>query len=150
MTPSQVSRQSIGERIALIDELLRRIRSLPLTDEEAFFADFRNVYAAESALRRILEALADSGRHILAKGFADSTTEYKQIAQRLGEYNVLDETVARQFRQMMGYRNRLVHFYDEVTPNEIFGICQEYLDDVEKIEQAYVAWLTANPDRVRN
>ncbi len=150
MTPSYVSRQSIGERIAMIDELLRRIRGLPLLNEKAFFGDYRNVYTAESALRRALEALADAGRHILAKGFADATQEYKAIARRLGEYGVLDSAIAKQFEQMMGYRNRLVHFYDEVTPEEIYLICRNDLDDIERVEQAYIAWLQANPDRVRD
>ncbi len=150
MSPSSVSRQSILDRLALVDELLRRVRSLPLHDEEEFFDDFRNVYTAESALRRSLEALADAGRHILAKGYADGTREYRQVAERLGERDVLNEQITKQFREMMGYRNRMVHHYDEVTPDEIYQICLNNLNDIEAVERAYIAWMEANPDRVRD
>ena len=33
---------------------------------------------------------------------------------------------------MTGYRNRLVHFYHEVTDKELFAITQENLSDIEK------------------
>ena len=49
--------------------MVSEIRALPLSDKEAFFSDRRDVWAAESCLRRALEALLDLGRHILAKGY---------------------------------------------------------------------------------
>ena len=69
MNPGSLSRRVIADRIAWIDDMLREIRALPLGDAQAFFGDSRNVWAAESCLRRALEALLDLGRHILAKGF---------------------------------------------------------------------------------
>ena len=32
---------------------------------------------------------------------------------------------------MAGYRNRMIHFYDEVTPSELFEIVTKNLDDLE-------------------
>ena len=34
--------------------------------------------------------------------------------------------------EMAGYRNRLVHFYFEVSPEELYQILQNNLDDVER------------------
>ncbi len=57
MTPDHISKRIVVDRLDLIDTLLREIRALPLGDQETFFADRRNIWAAESCLRRSLEAL---------------------------------------------------------------------------------------------
>jgi len=71
MTPAAVSKRVVADRLDLIDSFLREIRSLPLGDQTLFFADRRNLWSAESCLRRSLEALFDVGRHILACVFLE-------------------------------------------------------------------------------
>lgn len=148
MTPERATKRVVTDRITWVDDMVAEIRRLPLENLEAFTADKRNIWAAESCLRRALEALLDAGRHILAKCFAKGVTEYKQIAAGLGEQGVLSSEDADLLRTLAGYRNRLVHFYDEITPEELYGICSRELDDLITIRDAYVAWLTANPDKV--
>lgn len=80
MTPKPVSKRVVADRLETVKFLLGEIRSLPLADRNAFFADRRNIWAAESCLRRSLEAVFDLGRHILAKGFGLGISEYKEIA----------------------------------------------------------------------
>ncbi len=86
MTPAEISRRVVVDRLDLIATLLADIRALPLEDRTSFFADRRNTWAAESCLRRSLEALLDIGRHILAKGFGIGASEYKEIPRWLNEH----------------------------------------------------------------
>jgi uncharacterized protein YutE (UPF0331/DUF86 family) len=146
MIPSRISRRVIGDRLKLTAEYISEIRALPLTDKEAFLTDRRNVWSAESCLRRALEALLDIGRHILAKGFAKGVTEYKEIATRLGEFKVLDPDEARLLFTLAGYRNRMVHFYHEITPDDLFRICTTQLGDVERVTDAFRTWINAHPE----
>ncbi len=76
MTPGQISRRVAADRIAWVEAMLNEIRTLPLDDRQEFFSDTRNVWTAESCLRRGLEALLDLGRHILAKAFGLGVSEY--------------------------------------------------------------------------
>lgn len=76
MTPGRISRRVVADRVAWVEAMLDEIRSLPLGDRQTFFADTRNVWTAESCLRRGLEALLDLGRHILAKGLGLGGSEY--------------------------------------------------------------------------
>lgn len=85
MTPGRLSEKIVSERSEWVPEMLERIRALPVGSLEEFKADRRNVDAAESCLRRALEALLDLGRHVLAKGFGDAPAEYKAVASTLGE-----------------------------------------------------------------
>jgi len=148
MSPGQVSRQVVVERLGGIASMLVSIRALPLGEREVFFADERNVWTAESCLRRALEGLLDIGRHILAKGFATAVADYKAIARELGRADVLLSDEAELLATLAGYRNRMVHFYHDVTPGELYTICSEQLGDVERITAAYARWLRENPERV--
>jgi len=150
MMPSRVSRRVVGDRLNLITEALNDLRMLPLDDPTQFLNERRNIAAAESYLRRSLEALLDIGRHILAKGFGVGVSEYKEIATRLEDRNVLSTRDAGLLRTMAGYRNRLVHFYHEVSPNELYHICANQLGDIENIQVAYRQWVLAHPDEVQD
>jgi uncharacterized protein YutE (UPF0331/DUF86 family) len=128
--------------------MLASTRTLPLDTYERFHADPRNVAAAESYLRRALEALLDLGRHVLAKGFGRAVAEYKDVARALTEVGVLDDRHGTRLRHLAGYRNRLVHFYHEVSEIELYEICVGELDDVETVLTDILAWIDAHSDRV--
>jgi len=144
MTPGKIVKRVVAERTAWIREMVRNIRSLPLGTEEAFLSDPRNVASAESYLRRALEALHDLGRHVLAKGYGEPATEYKAVAAGLEAHSVLPPDEAVLLRKMAGYRNRMVHFYNEITPGELYQICAAHLDEIDQVLQGMVAWLEQN------
>lgn len=89
MTPGRIRSDVVAERIAWIREMIDSIKRLPLSDYEVFINDPRNPAAAESYLRRAIEALLDLGRHILAKGFGFEVIEYKDIGVKLSETDVI-------------------------------------------------------------
>jgi uncharacterized protein YutE (UPF0331/DUF86 family) len=102
MSPGKLSKRVMGDRLAWIDKMVVEIRALPLDSYEDFSANRRDVWAAESCLRRALEAIFDLGRHILAKGFGQGVTEYKQIASELETAGVLSHSRARLLSTLAG------------------------------------------------
>jgi uncharacterized protein YutE (UPF0331/DUF86 family) len=148
MSPGAVRATVVADKAAVIEQMLAGVATLPLATEAEFLADSRMVAAGESFLRRGLEALFDIGRHVLAKGFGDPAADYKAIAQRLGEHSVLEASQVERLRAMAGYRNRLVHFYDEVTPGELYGILTDHVADLREILDALRAWIAAHPERI--
>jgi uncharacterized protein YutE (UPF0331/DUF86 family) len=137
----KLSQRVVSDRLSWIERMIAEIRALPREDREAFFADRRNPWAAESCLRRALEALLDLGRHILARGFGQGVSEYKEIAFGLRDQGVLSQEEAELLRLLAGYRNRLVHFYHEIGPDELYEISACDLVDLERIAEAYQRWL---------
>ena len=49
---------------------------------------------------------------------------------------------------MAGYRNRMVHFYAEISRAELYEICAAKLFDVESALGAIRSWLAAHPERI--
>jgi len=141
MLPGKISKRVVSDRLGWVDQMLAEIRNLPLDSRNNFMQDRRNIWSAESCLRRALEALFDMGRHIAAKGFGEGVTEYKEIASALSRHNVIPKENLELMQKLAGYRNRLVHFYHDVNADEIFDICSLHLGDIEQITNSMRAWV---------
>jgi uncharacterized protein YutE (UPF0331/DUF86 family) len=148
MSPGSVSRVVVADKIAAVQRMLDGIRTLPLDNLAAFAADGRMVAAGDSYLRRALEALLDLARHVLAKGFGRAPAEYGEVARQLGEVGVVSPQLAARLTLMARYRNRMVHFYDEITDQELFAILTGELGDIEAVIAGVTRWLADHPDRV--
>ena len=146
MVPGKANQRVVADRLDWVQRMLDEIRSLPLGSLNEFAGDRRNIGAAESCLRRALEALLDVGRHLLAKVFGEAVTEYEQIAEELERRRVLAPDSAHRLRVLAGYRNRMVHFYHDVTQKELYAICTEEIADVVAVRDAYVSWLKNQPE----
>ncbi|MBN2059412.1 MAG: DUF86 domain-containing protein [Deltaproteobacteria bacterium] len=148
MNPGRVSQRIIGDRLDWIAKMVREIQSLPLDDFETFIQDRRNLWSAESCLRRAIEAMMDLGRHISAKAFGRGISEYKEIATVLSENRILSDKEIELFKTLAGYRNRMVHFYHEISEKELFDICSSQLSDIEMISETLKKWINNHPEMV--
>jgi uncharacterized protein YutE (UPF0331/DUF86 family) len=148
VTPGRVNAATAMQKAAQVKAMLAGIHALPLDSLERFSADPRNAAAAESYLRRALEALLDLGRHVLAKVFGKGPAEYKEISVALVTAGVLTAEQGRLMTELAGYRNRMVHFYDEVSTGELYEICRDQVSDVQALLDAHLDWLRRHPDKV--
>lgn len=148
MSPGKMRARVILERVAWTRSMLEKLGALPLASLDSFTADERNIAAAESYLRRALESLFDLGRHILAKGFGQGVTEYREIPARLASLGLLEDSEAELMREMAGYRNRLTHFYHEVSAKELYEISAKEAPDIGRLLDTLLDWLRNNPDRL--
>ena len=147
MSPDKIREAVVAAKVELIEDMLAGIATLPLASEEELTADPRMLAAGESFLRRALEALLDLGRHLLAKGFGIPAAEYKAIPRELEQVGVLTPDLAARLLEMAGYRNRLIHMYDEVTPGELYQILTSHLGDVPAVLDALRHWIALYPER---
>ena len=150
MTGSTLRQKVVVERTDWIREMLSGLRALPLKTFEEFIESPVNIAGAESYLRRALEALLDLGRHVLAKGFGKTVAEYKLISTELERVGVLMPETARVLRILAGYRNRIVHFYFEVSNQELYEICVNELSDIEGVLNEIRRWINEHPDRINH
>jgi len=134
-----INKNMIKQRLMFMKEYLGHLERLSAMPREEFIGtDY--AAAAESYLRRILEAMFDIGRHIMAKsGSFELAQEYKSIAKGLKDYKVVDEKLGDRMVKIAGYRNRMVHLYSLITDEEIYYIVTNELGDIHSfIRQVYV------------
>jgi uncharacterized protein YutE (UPF0331/DUF86 family) len=137
VTRGAIDLKVVRDRLEIVSVCLADLRALPRGSLDEFLGDRRNPAAADSLLRRAIEAIFDTARHILAKGFGVGALEYRDVARRTAEHGVIDDkTLQERFVRIAGFRNRLAHHYDDVTPAELFGILSTDLADLEALADA--------------
>jgi uncharacterized protein YutE (UPF0331/DUF86 family) len=71
-----------------------------------------------------------------------------EIASRRSRLESLCRSYHIQILYASGYRNRLVHFYHEITEEEMFHICSQELDDLLTVKDAFSTWLKTHPAHI--
>ncbi|MBI5299816.1 MAG: DUF86 domain-containing protein [Deltaproteobacteria bacterium] len=131
MKPS-LDKETILVRMSGIQE---EVAQLQLLGQEPFDSFSKGVgfKLAQYHLHRALEGVFHVASHILARlpGGARTGT-YKELAFALGEKGIVPQDFASQkLVKMAGFRNRLVHFYAQITPKEIYNLLNNDLGDFE-------------------
>ena len=110
---------------------LEKLKRFSRFSKEGYLSDERNSAAVESFLRRCLETIFDIGRHILSKSYSFKSLECKEMAKELGKKGIVSKEYSETLLKMAGYRNRMVHFYNEITDGELYTIVKKALCDIE-------------------
>lgn len=147
MVISNLNIKLIEDRIGFINKAIVKLRELSNLEENVFLEGDTSA-VAESYLRRSLESIFDIGRHIIAKTAGKAAVEYKEIAKALGEYGVVSKKLSNKLVLMAGYRNRLIHFYHEVSDREIYLILRNNLNDMEEFVREIKEFITTYRTRL--
>ncbi len=140
-----LNREMIENRLTNIRNNLIEMNKFARLSKDEFLSDVRNWAACETFLRHALEDMFDIARHILARiGGFELGFEYKSIAKGLEVKGVVSQKMAEKLIPIAGYRNRLVHFYHEITPEELYEIIQSNLQDIEEFITEIEGFLKAN------
>lgn len=131
MVISNLNTKRIQDRLGFIVGCVERLRHLSRLDRNTFLSGDTPAIA-ESYLRRSLEAIFDIGRHIIAKQAGKAAVQYKEIARLLGRHSVISNALSEKLSLMAGYRNRMVHFYHEVSDEELYQITTHHLSDFDQ------------------
>ena len=146
MVKQIIKSQSIIPRIDGIERDLEKLENLGKLPPDVLALE-DNFVRAQFYLRRVLEGVFHIGSHILARMPGGRVTEYKEIALKLGELGIVEKNFAgNQLKNMAGYRNRLTHFYSDITPQEIHEIIQNHLEDITLFLQA-IKELLKHPEK---
>lgn len=141
-----LNKEVILSRIREIEKDLNKLSRFKNYSLEEFKRD-ENFAIAEHYLRRALEAVFDIGNHILSRIPGGRASTYKEIALELSKENIIPEKFAKEkLVKMAGYRNRLIHFYSEVSMEELYEIIQNNLGDFEEFLK-YIKELLENPEK---
>jgi uncharacterized protein YutE (UPF0331/DUF86 family) len=133
-------RDAIEERLAKLDGVLTLLQSLQGLDGAALRADPIKLSAAERGLQVAIECLLDIGNHILSALCQERPRTYTDVIDALGAHGVLPREFAERVRPLAGLRNRLVHLYLTVDPNQIAEHLTR-LDDFREFARYVVAYL---------
>lgn len=140
-----LNQEVLRTRISYVEDSLRSLERFKGISYEQFHSNADNFRIAFYDLHRALEAILDIGSHILSRIPGARPSSYKDIPRLLEKNKIIPSDFAtNQLTKMAGYRNRMVHFYGEITEKEIYHIIQEELADLHTF-CAYVEKILREP-----
>lgn len=108
-----------------------KLAILTTYDLEAFLDDFTKVESAKHLLQVSIECCLDLAHHVVADaGFRTPQSGYDSFVV-LQEEGIIPEEFMPTLRQMVSFRNRVVHLYWDVDDQTVYEIVQNNLRDFD-------------------
>ena len=126
-----IDTETLSSRIGNLRGYLEKLTTLAVVSKEEFLREFTYIESAKHLLQVSIESCLDIAHHIVAEEGYRTPTDYYDTFVVLYENKILPENFMPSLRQMVGFRNRLVHLYWDVGSEAIYQILQENLGDFE-------------------
>lgn len=138
-------KEDIQSKLDIIPENLEKIKILQTMDYEEFISDFRNIDSALHRLQTSFQALVDIGGYIIASLGLRTPGSSGEVIDILVEHDLLNKERRDQYITMIQFRNRIVHFYNNVDLKILYQILQEELVDIKELYQRLILVIEKNP-----
>lgn len=95
----------------------------------------------ERTLHILIEACIDIAQHIISDEHFREPSNYRDTFAVLTENKILHQDDLENFENMASFRNLLVHYYEKVDDEVVFGIFKKNLDDFDLFASRIIEYL---------
>jgi uncharacterized protein YutE (UPF0331/DUF86 family) len=139
-----IDREIVATRLSKLRDNLRKLGKVAAKPRDEYLSSDTEKALAEHYLRPCLEAMLDTGNHIIAaQGYRKPLT-LREIPTILAENGTIPHELANKMSQATGLRNRLVLGYNEIDHETIYTILQNDLSDLEAFAIAIGRFVTGS------
>ncbi len=128
----------ILDRLKSLEKELTYLRSE--RDQVGSFDEFRNdirlFRAVEHSLQIAIQMCLDIGQRLCSQELARHPETYRNVFEILVDENVIPQQLMIPLRNMVGFRNIIVHEYERVDAGHVYGILKTRLGDFETFANA--------------
>ncbi len=134
-----VDRDKLRQKAEFLRDTLRRLREIRDEGREAFLESDVAEAATTRYLQIGIESIVDAANHIIAREGLGLPKTYQESIDLLIGQGFLPRDRIETFRRMVRFRNRAVHLYDTIEPEQIWDIVENHLEDFEVFLRALVS-----------
>jgi uncharacterized protein YutE (UPF0331/DUF86 family) len=133
----------VQRKLALLDKQVANLEErLQSVDQARFEADWGMRAMSERAVQVMAEIMIDVAERIIALKNAGPVATAADAMDRLVQLRVI--AAADTYRQIVRFRNLIVHHYEEVDPALLYDIVRHGLNDVRRFRDEIDRWQTEN------
>ena len=144
-------------KISVIERLLNNLASYVndlrnATDitHEKYIKDIRLQRFVERTLQISIECCFDVVHHIISdKGFREPDS-YADAFTVLAEQGVLSQASVSEFHMMAQFRNKIVHYYEKIDPEQVYAIFKGKLQTFESFRNQIEQWIDLEESSEKN
>ena len=131
----------VTRKLVLIASDLEQLRTIDGRGREAYLSSRFDQAVVERLLERIVTRMIDINYHLITATGHPPPSDYHAFFQQLAHVGVLNVEFASRIARAAGLRNRLVHDYDDLDQQLLFGALAEALVDVAAYTAAVHAFV---------
>jgi uncharacterized protein YutE (UPF0331/DUF86 family) len=139
-------REDVQCKLDIIPENLEKLEILRAMGYEKFKSDFRNIDSALHRLQTSIQALVDIGGYIIASLGLRTPGSSGEVIDILTEHSLLKAGQRDRYISMIQFRNRIVHFYNDIDLRVLFQILQEELIDIRELYGTLILIIEEHPE----
>ena len=136
-----VDKELLSRKISRLRSYTEALKSAEDIDWEKYKSDLRAKAFVERYLHLAIEEVIDIANHLISFFKWREPTGYRDLFQILKEHGILNEKDLSTFQNMASFRNMIVHRYETIDEELVFGLFKKRLDDFELLIRVVVNWV---------
>jgi uncharacterized protein YutE (UPF0331/DUF86 family) len=141
-----MKKEDVQSKLDIIPENLEKLEILRALGYEEFASDFRNIDSALHRFQTSIQALVDIGGYIIASLGLRTPGTSGDVIDILVAHNLLRKEQRDRYISMIQFRNRIVHFYNDMDVKILYQILQEELVDIRELYHTLILIIDQHPD----
>lgn len=131
---------------AIIERCVKQIRTYyALPSDKPFTEDYIRQDAIAVNLQRACELCIDMANYVIRKEKLGLPKDSAESFLLLVQAGIIDRELGRNLKGMVGFRNVLVHQYQELDLNLMIEVIEKHLEDLIDFAQVLVTRFTQKP-----
>ncbi len=142
-----VDKELLSRKISRLRSYTEALMSAEDIDWEKYKSDLRAKAFVERYLHLAIEEVIDIANHLISFFKWREPAGYRDLFQILKEHGIMSEKDLPTFQNMASFRNMLVHRYETIDEELVFGLFKKRLDDFELFIRMVVNWVERQKNR---
>lgn len=136
-----IRKETITRRLVELDEVVQELSQYRSLAENDLRSDLSQRWIIERGLIAAAALILDISDHIVSGHFGNYADTYEDSLSILRERGVISENLYQDIQGLGGFRNILVHLYQEINPALVWENYQKGLTVFPRFGQEVLAWL---------
>jgi uncharacterized protein YutE (UPF0331/DUF86 family) len=141
-----VDKELVSRKLSRLRYYLEELKNAKDIDWGKYQSDLRAKSFVERYLHLAIEEVMDIANHLVSFYKWREPTGYRDLFLILKEHGVISEKYLPTFQSMASFRNMLVHRYETIDDELVFGIFKKRLDDFELFITLVVNWVESQKE----
>jgi uncharacterized protein YutE (UPF0331/DUF86 family) len=141
-----VDKELVSRKLSRLRYYLEELKNAKDIDWGKYQSDLRAKSFVERYLHLAIEEVMDIANHLVSFYKWREPTGYRDLFLILKEHGIISEKYLPTFQSMASFRNMLVHRYETIDDELVFGIFKKRLDDFELFITLVVNWVESQKE----
>jgi len=126
------NKEKMAGLVSQINVAIDRLQVLGKLGKKEFLSDADKIASAKYHFIVAIEAVVDICNHIISKNAFRLPNDYADTFSVLNEKDLLNKGLINRLKNMVRFRNRLVHIYWNINDKTVYEILQTDLNDFDE------------------